>query len=526
MRSCIYVAIILVAILLCVLACGACASIDVYHDYQANMGGVMYRLPRGVLLVSIPITRSDYMATELTRYAMEKKGVFKGLPPIIVPKEWQDSGNQLPPATGDKLVLFKHATPVLEYAVEPDPEQCYFIRLKGDATQNRNLTLALNNMGVLTEGGSQVQDKKLELAMATIEAAARIGASSAGLAIREQIASPPPDELKAVAEAEALALRTELGQIQTERHRWVIDNPIVKPAVLSAALNAFDAREAQIIASFLQVKSQTFAVVFEIRPTMDGTINSENGRRPAVWKNTLLTLDRSNGVSYWVQGAKDDIVGPMALPAALFKKTEPNQEKPCDKTNSVVETVPDKGSAADGERTSIQMSLTKNAAYELRSRPPAKVKQPSGFVYRIPGAVDVRISSFDKNVLKQHFIYRTMQIPQVGYIAALPRDAGLSPEHRVAIALYEKTGALKSIEVESKSIDPARIQSFGANISESIDKLAEARQAAAAAAAERPSRIAKLTAQVKEFSELVSALKAAGLPVPPLPDPTGMVESE
>lgn len=394
-----------------------CASMEVHHDVQPGMEGVLYRLPRGVLLVNVPITRTVFTATPLTNYAMVTTDDFAGLPVIELPEEWAERSDI---ADKERLFTFGHEAPTLDNAVEPDPEQAYFIRIRGDATQNRTLKLALNTMGVLTDGESHVQDKKLELILASIEAAARIGGSFVGLRAERAMAATLG---RGAAYVEAVKLRRELLDLSQQRQQWVVDQKPKTAEALRIAMAAFDAKEAAIADRFVLVNQKAYAAAFEIRPWTDRSISGDR-------RADLVTIDRAKGVTQWIKGVQKEITGPDEL--------SPDIEEP----------------AQSGIGTQIRIDIRQNSAYALKVKSSQTVKSPSGFVYRIPGAVNVALASISDGRLKKAYVAKTVQLPQAGSVVALPRHAGLSPENHVTLALYEETGSLKSLNVESKAVDP------------------------------------------------------------------------
>lgn len=524
-------------------ALGGCATIKVYKGYQNDKEGVVYRLPRAVLLVNVPVVRTVHRGTLLALHATRTDGAFAGLPIIALPKDLKDSielnrkhieelrgeltdkentynelkeagkrefDPKLKKAKAEKEELeasvasallapsvqsFKFGTVVVTEAVEPDPDAVFFVELAGSHSQDRSLTLSFNKMGALIDGKSNVRDRKLELALATIQSAAGIASSAVPLFPGARLLAVPADE------ARAQQLRSDLKKLIEYRNALVREGKAEHLDVdtLQEIFRQLDAAEEAIAPQFYTTTQEAVPLIFEVRPDF------RNSGLDDLYQNGRLVVRLSRK-----EGAR-------LLSEPTNGITPPPQ-------------VPDGFGAPEGAslEQAIRLQLKKNKSYDISGGTPVSDSGFTGFVYRIPGAADVAVDelkadqpgsnpTFSK-LQKRHYA-QTIQIPQAGITAALPPDAGLSPEYNVSFALYEETGALKTLDIESKSIDPALITAFGESISGSIDKAATAIQAARAARAAKPSQFARMTARVNEYSELLAALKAAGLPIPALPSP-------
>lgn len=493
-----------------VIAAG-CARLNVYRGFQSKKEGVVYRLPRAVLLVNVPIVKTAFQHAEkgaLKPYAETLESPFEGLPIVKIPSPLADIDD------GTIVTRFRFSNIGVTPVVEPDPNHVYFVELTGDATQNRMLKLNLSRLGVLIDAHSTVQDRKLELLLATAQAAVRVGTSIAGAAASrsDAFAAPDPNKQKCefgrlpAAGKRAYYLRSALQTIDDTRVSLFRNATDVSKDAIETMLRELGNLEQQIIDQFFTINAGVHPLVFEVRPNPNAWIDPTSGAPSVerIW--TLLELDAKVGVR-WASGCSCggapcphwpiDIGRPDEIPFAIRADQ----------------------SGTENDKTHLVLRLTHNANHGV---PGAGISRwPTGFVYRIPGAVDVSISEWAApgKLAMLHFD-QTFQIPQAGVTAALPRHAGLSPESDISIALYEETGALKNLNVSSKSIDPSIITGFGESVGTSVDKLAETYRAVRELDAAEPSKFEKITANVKAFTEMVQALKDAGLPIPAVPDPT------
>lgn len=553
------------------LTMAGCARYSVYRGFQAKKNGIVYRLPQTVLLVNVPVARTTWEVTPLTPYAATTIPPFEGLPEVPtpgLPEETREAieaawkfalqggsvpntdgrGNPAAPATdpasrseqvfrsidasakqnfatdGMKPVArngrkFEFGQVTITSAAEPDPAEVLFVELSGDATQDRLLRLNLNRVGMLTDAESSVKDRKLELALATIGAAARVAASAVPM-FAGPMEAPGGARITLTPDAaRAYSLRQQLKEVRASRLA-LLTGPAAAGAtveVLKERLRVLDQIEEGICAAFFSERTVILPLIFEVRPPFSsGRMLGDDAWNEVV----LVRLAATQGVSV----------------SDAFQPSPPNGLPDPGNSRNVAAAISApavwEGFAADENadfRQAIALSLAPNRSYAISNGTSATGECPTGFVYRIPGAVDARVAELSEGLvagrsaagtrkLKKLHVSQTVQVAQAGITVALPRDFGSSPEQLVSIALYEDTGGLKSFKGESKSIDPELIRKFGVELSESVDKAAKAIQAAREAEAKEPSRLERMTQRVDQITKLMKALKDAGIEPPQLPD--------
>lgn len=100
--------------------------------------------------------------------------------------------------------------------------------------------------------------------------------------------------------------------------------------------------------------------------------------------------------------------------------------------------------------------------------------EEQGFYYRIPAVAQVRVERMTEVIAE-----RDLVVAQLGFVAALPKQRTYQTQYK--ITLDPETGALKTLESSSDSVDPGLITGTGDAVAAALSRRAEAEKAEAAA---------------------------------------------
>ena len=517
----------------------------VQKNQKLDKQGVFYALPRTVLTVEIPVTRTTYQAGPYIGYAAangievpeplrmkalagsevkaweELRSVdmdfFEKLEPIQEEIRLLESGINQPPAKAEqkesanaekeglkrqltklkednrepvrlaqavtRLYLdydkistksFKLGAPEFKTQGEPDPNQVYLVEIRSGWTQDRELLMELSEMGLLTVGDSHGYDRTAEFVVTSIEAVAKTVAATIGVGggVKTTLA-PSAHQLQLVRAAQAKNIADEIAGVRGRRLDLISGRTgglvEVAPDVLTRLLAELDKTEEELMANFWSKSTKAAKIVYSCTPKASDT------------EQILFYLDAENGVYPEVS---DD--GPVVF-------------------------IPDEGSFRAPNRSGkpVKLSVRRQPDQQFPqivkdARVGAQFTTEHGFRYRIPALAEAEVT-LDGKPLGQT---RTL-IAQFGVVDCLP--AGLrSIDSRIVAKFYEASGALKSVEVKTKSLDPALVGKLGS----AGETLAKAYAARSAAESEKPSRLKAYTERLKEFQDLVKTAGVMGIPVP------------
>lgn len=510
---------------------------NVYHvqsDESLDKTGVLYALPHTVLTVEIPVTRTSYKAGPYIGYAT-RNGIAVPKPLRdkarevlknngIASKTWDDlhvldSGfwakrvkeieekieamekkwGTKPLSNDDEKKLnelksqiqelealisapevlfsehgklssksFKLGSPEFKTRGEPDPNHVYLVETRSGWAEDRELLLELSEMGLLTVGDSHAHDKTADFVVATIEAVAKTVAAAISLTggrVADAKARGHAAQAKEIAEKISEVRKHRLGLLGGK-----IDiAEISSPEILDRMLKGLDKIEEELLANFWSKSTTPAKIVYECTPE-DGGVDQ-----------VLFHFDNKSGLY------------------------------PEEKNNKPVVAIPNASSFKAPSKCGQPVKLTikrqpqrqfSQIVHDARKR--ATLQDELGFRYRIPALATAEVTVGGKPIGRT----RTL-VAQFGAVDWLP--AGFdSIDSRIIAKFYEATGALKSVEVKTKSLDPALAEKLGT----AGETLAKAYAARRAAKAQKPSRLKRLTERLVEFQELVKTAGTMGIPVP------------
>lgn len=459
--------------------CPGCATYTVYKGLQPDKFGIVYRLPRKVLVVTVPLIKVEYSKGTLFDHARNVDLKFKGLP-LVEPPVGFDPLNSNP---------FRFGVPAVSEEVEPDPGQVYFVEIQGSALEDRTLTAELSAIGCWTSGTIIVKDRRPEHAVAWVKFASKLASAVGGM----HRAVPKPSD----GEGQAIAFRTDLKEIRATRYKILADASSYSEERMQETLGRLQAMEDRISSQFYEETIVSYNMVFHITPDF-------SKEDPTLKGGYLLLLDKKKGVE----------LGGLAAEAAFVETV------PIPKVFSVTPT---------DDLEAIYFRVLRNEAFDVSAKQITKLaKNETGFVYRIPGAATVIVEKMDvdrttgkpakrKTTSATRQYTQTVIMPQAGSIASLPPIPGTNTDFTFNLSLHEDTGAIKTVDAQSRAIDPAMITDLGTVLATDIERLSGT--GTSGEEADSKSQISNVNERLTEFRALLETARSLGIPVPSLPVP-------
>lgn len=407
MRLNVRIAMVMLAV--AALAVGCATRHPVYPVSESSgKQGVFYSLPYTRLLVSVPTARIDTAPGHLKDLAE----CFFG------PRA---TSQMIEKAATKYVVDLSKAT--VEVQQVPDPKATFLVEMTAGPLQRKTLEMQLNEMGLITDAKSEVEDKTFEVAMKVIQTAAAVAKAgvtdakvAAGLVSRcGALKSAQPG---AWAEAERAVAR--LASIQTARETLLGQPPEhVDKIYLKELLAVLDAEEKDILAAFFgSAKITPWLAQFEIDPGERGSA-----------KGTVNVLKWSSDEGIMLEQGTT----PLSKPAfsLLTSSTKP--------------------------LSTISIEVTEVAGMADTIVKYWTARKKNGFYYRIPGEATVRFLVDNEEQKRQH-----VAIAQFGTSAALPVSLGSLLKSNYAVGYHPTTGALKSVVSGSEPLTGAQVDQAGA----------------------------------------------------------------
>jgi len=455
-----------------------------------------YALPRTVIQVSFPVSKTqaqkgrgessegmscyDELGNEakfpLANGAAEFADITSNGQPIHL---WQAIGlENSQPSLDETFKVTSAPAPTISSFPEPDPDQIFRVDLDSSWAKKRQITLMYGPLGVLESGTSFVQDRRVDLSVAFLKAAAAV-VQKLSFAATVSDTRKHGEELDC-REATDPCQRAACEVYDARRRLYELPE-----TVLSRGL---DEKQAEWLAKryqddidrgvavFLKVTTEKANLVCAIRPeTGDVARPSKDGEDKDSPSLEVLRFKKSKG--FW-SGKRAKCLIPSGF---AHEECSSSWEDHYDLNISVVPR---------------QFSGTLAAAGVSEAHDPTKEQ---GFYYRVPAVASVKLTK-DKDVLTE----TQLVVAQLGFVAALPRQRTYQSDYQVT--LDPATGALKTLSANSDSIDPALITSSGEAIAGALEARAEARKEEAAAKdelaiLERERKILEETKKIKDLRE-------------------------
>ncbi len=123
-----------------------------------RLEGVVYRLPRTVLQITVPVKK-----------VTKQPGNFSDFAPCFFSKKESDN------RTKEKTVKFSIETPSFASRGEPDPDHTYVVNTKGGYFQAKTIFMEYTSTGLLTKGEAETTDNSLDFTIKAIGTVAGLG---------------------------------------------------------------------------------------------------------------------------------------------------------------------------------------------------------------------------------------------------------------------------------------------------------------------------------------------------------------
>lgn len=541
-------------------ACGAKHSVTRVSVGEVGKGqGVYYALPKTIVEIVIPVTRTEITPTELAKYA---NGPIDGAQPAGQPNS--DVGPIV------AAVSFKLGEPRREVKQYADEDALYYIDPRRDyAMFSQELVVELSERGYIVSTKSVIDDKSLEYAVKTIETTAKVAGLviSPGAGIRETDPGKD-DKLK----AKAKSLRERLSKIRVRRDFYLLisQDQYLDGGALDTLLKELKAEETGLINNFRTVLKTTweariavelsdaslsepllyvaekYGVIisdgyeavypmpdnFNAHTVLNDDLTARENLKKALQekahrnalnqlKNILSGLDEQNPYS---EVSFDDL-----SKAEISSDSNVFQEefvRIYDEINTIEKRLPDNArlsklatyrSSINELAKAIEASIEKvkhtTIALHTNSQTPWQSnalpeETETGFVYRMPVWVDAHLMLNDRAVPLESF-----SVSQLGPMVALPMKLGRNSTYDVAF--HEKTGALKKLTATATPPAANAIGTLGTS-AESLLKAQAAAEAAKRPAAQLKSEVELLDLQFKklQLEQQLLELEAASIASP------------
>ncbi|MFZ2280357.1 MAG: DUF4831 family protein [Prosthecobacter sp.] len=381
-----------------VLFLSGCASttevVPVSQFKGGKRKGIVYSLPKTIIGVEVPVTEKALVAAKDPYFKVAKE-IFGEEPNL------------------KETVSYKVGKPVLTFRAERDGARTFVAKIKQAPFSSHSTALSLSGEGVLTDGTMSDQNKTVDYAVTTVEAAAKIAASAAKAASVD----PNSNDFKNYDPKIQLKLQ-ELAVLKQNRTALFVS---ASPDA-SKFLEKIDGEISAIMALFLgTTKISTASLFFEVEP------RHLNGACAAAEDVDLFELDASTG--------NVNVHTRLIAPAPGFLHFKSRLPKDRQRIHLMI---------------SSSMLFTADELAQLTYS-----KGASGIHYCIPGKAQVQVRNNNK-VMEQ----KSSLIAQYGPVVALPNSTG-SEKTDISATLDPLTGALLKVNVTGQAFDPKYIERLG-----------------------------------------------------------------
>lgn len=467
--------------------------------------GVYYALPYTKFLVAVPITMS---VTTPGKYRDLAKDYFS-----------LSAEQQKQLAVASKKTSFALAKPVITPATVADSEQVFQIQVTAGAFQRRALELKLSNLGLLTDATSTSEDKKLEVALKSIEIVASTVATvftgQSGIINLEatSLVGPFPNLTTQVSirQREAAAIVNRIERIQDQRIELLTGNTSVEhveKSTLDEMLKQLADIEKGLLGQFFgTTKKTTWTAQFLVDPAADqkhlNSIASPTGTAHSNSSENVSNLFCFNPIGGIRPHAK--LLEPP--PNGFIYDDERIQKIRSDIDTAIAALQEEETAGKDAKRQSL-LALKEESAVALATNPipgfsdtvasnyssEAEQAGRSGFFYRIPKEgtvrvvkgtakiVDVKDSTAKLCILQDldeaaDLLRTNTVVAQFGHVISLPISPGSLLKSNYNLTLYEETGSLKTFVSGSEPIDAAFLEQSLKPASAAVGQAVVAREA-------------------------------------------------
>ncbi len=334
-------------------------------------------------------------------------------------------------------VPFKYqmTKPTITSRSESDPTKLYLIEIQGGPLQDRSLKMTFNDNNVPTSASSSGKDRTVDIAVKTVETAAGIIGKFIAFA------GPPSSRTNVIAIDKAIQVAEKIQSIRTKRQELYDQaadpNAQYDPQVFQMLLDNLNAQEKALIAYFQVEQTTTWNGAFEVRP-------QQQKAGPDTY--SLFTFDSEYGLT--LNAANPPLIAPP-VNFNIAQPTTATRSKEVKLTVDIARVLNNSPLLADrltGRTFDSECKSTK-----------------LGWRYRVPVHTMVTITSGTQTVASSKVL-----VAQLGPVLALPKGVN-SSDFGITVTLNGDTGALMTVDVASKAMDPATIDAAGKAINATID---------------------------------------------------------
>lgn len=362
---------------------------------------------------------------------------------------------------------------------EPDPDQLYFIELKGGMFEKRNLEVSYNPGGVLTQYNSSAEDKSAEFLIKTLSSVTSVVTALGSPNYTEPHLSK---DLKCTSndskyfnlyDRAMQSLKLLRGFPNSRMSLFKTDTFAGdSKEVFELKLKEFDStRDAALLMFIASKKVETKTYSISLLPTC---ASNDNGCSPSVAKPELAKFSKTCGLL-------SDVPQGSLIYQSDIPKSKPKQECKGEAPITFALTTPPHLKTLSSDPTRFEKILN--------------VTDKRGMYYRIPSTARATLFVKDEPVL-----VKDLAIAQLGSIASLPAETG-STNVSYKVTLDPVTGMLLKVGITSESAST----SLGKDVIDPVANYLEAKKESKdeVTKLERQEAILKLKKSIKELKEAI-----------------------
>ena len=500
--------VLLSGIFLVAMFSGACVAknvvVKVKPSERTNIKkeGVFYALPRTVIKVEVPVIKTK-----------ETPGKFEKFAKCFFPED-----EEAKKIIHEKKTTYDLDDPVIGSRSEPDPEEVYMVKIKGNYLEDKAITMEWTENGVMTKGSTETTNRTIDIATQTAKTVVSLVSKAGVLGIAG--AGIDQDLLKAITDCRDHVIQEAIKNLGPQK---AVETRKELEMIFDDASNTY----------------QKILSLQALRENLLNPVSSQTGAMPADTLQLMLKelddlikhykemfLGTAKKESWTARFAVTPLNKTWAGTGKYFELFEfsetggmcPITVNPASEVRFMDSRIKEGFSNCGGTTTTrelVQLNLTLEGgqikdtiatAFDAKSEDGER-----GFYYRIPvmttGAI-IR-SSKEKGPTE---IFRTqLAVAQLGLTASLPASTG-GRKTKYEVELYE-TGALKNFKLGSEAlIQDTTVKGFGEAAETALDKRAEVKKAAAAAN-EPLAQVKSVSDLLAECKKIKDAQEALGQPV-------------
>ena len=441
-------------ILLVVLALSCSPKVTVHHldGQKLDSEGPFYSLPVNVIQLQMTVSQVTeepgrlWFCSELLTLAGFDQGAIEKI---------RRENEKIYAMPNHRKVTFEISDPKLLVTAVPDPAHTYLIDVKGGFFNQKDITIKLNEIGIITGMDATVTDKTLEYAVTFLEVASTIAPLM--LSIPETRPPQPLPRCTGESRVQAHKIVNQISDFGEARKKLITGTGRV-----SIGGEAFDSMLAEINKMEKQLLEKNFTGYknkIEWKPLLEYT-PLENNEKVLLFSITdkgCIKIPEKNSQNPVVDNL-DEIQVPVAIDNVC--KIDTDRQDVVIEDISLLITVP-----AD-YKENARLEKIRAANYD------SSKQEDQGIVYRIPARAKVE-------VVRKELLPRTNpktvvmskpQIAQLGLEATLPAKLGYG-KSGYSLEFYDNTGSLKKVGGSSEPIPTTTITKSATAATSIVDSI-------------------------------------------------------